>query len=60
MAIAITSLIREREKEAAGVLARAFVTNPLHIAVFGTDQIGANEAFFRIGLAVMKGEKLAA
>jgi ribosomal protein S18 acetylase RimI-like enzyme len=60
MAIAITRLIREQENEAAGVLARAFVTNPLHVAVFGTDQIGANEAFFKIGLAVMKGEKLVA
>jgi ribosomal protein S18 acetylase RimI-like enzyme len=60
MAIAITSLIRDQEKEATALLARAFVTNPLHIAVFGTDRIGANEAFFRIGLAVMKGEKLVA
>jgi ribosomal protein S18 acetylase RimI-like enzyme len=50
----------EQEEEAVGLLARAFVTNPLHIAVFGTDQIAANEAFFRIGLAVMKGHKLVA
>jgi ribosomal protein S18 acetylase RimI-like enzyme len=57
MAIAITSLTPGQEEEAVGLLARAFVTNPLHVAVFGANHTGANEAFFRIGLAVMKGEK---
>jgi ribosomal protein S18 acetylase RimI-like enzyme len=60
MAITITVLTPEQEEKAVGLLARAFVTNPLHVAVFGTDQISANEAFFRIGLAVMKGQKLVA
>ena len=53
-------MISEQEEEAVGLLARAFVANPLHIGVFGMDQIAANEAFFRIGLAVMKGQKLVA
>src|SRR5690606_5278200 len=44
----------------ARVLAHAFVTNPLHIAVFGPGRLAANEAFFRIGLRAMKGPKLAA
>ena len=60
MAITITVLTPERNEAAVRLLARAFVTNPLHVAVFGTAQIGANEAFFRIGLAVMKGRKLVA
>jgi len=60
MAITITVLTPEQKEDAVSLLARAFVTNPLHVAVFGTDQIGANEAFFRIGLAVMKGQKLVA
>jgi ribosomal protein S18 acetylase RimI-like enzyme len=46
--------------KASRVLARAFVTNPLHIAAFGRDQLSRNEAFFRTGLAVMKGSKLVA
>lgn len=54
---AIVELARDREDEAARVLARAFVTNPLHVEVFGADQFAANHAFFRIGLAAMKGSK---
>lgn len=60
MAITISRLIPDREAEAVCLLARAFATNPLHVAVFGPDRIDTNEAFFRLGLAVMKGEKLAA
>ena len=45
---------------AAGMLARAFVTNPLHVATFGPDQQAANDAFFRVGLPLMKGRRLAA
>jgi ribosomal protein S18 acetylase RimI-like enzyme len=60
MDITITALTPEQREEAVRLLARAFVTNPLHVAVFGTDRIDANEAFFRIGLAVMKGEKFVA
>ena len=45
---------------AAAVLARAFVTNPLHVAAFGAHQLAANETFFRTGLPLMKGRKLVA
>jgi predicted N-acetyltransferase YhbS len=44
----------------AAVLARAFVSNPLHVAAFGANQLAKNEAFFRIGLTVMKGSKYVA
>lgn len=43
----------EQTEEAVRLLARAYATNPLHVAVFGTDLIIANEAFFRIGLTVI-------
>jgi hypothetical protein len=46
--------------EASRTLARAFVTNPLHVAAFGADRLTRNEAFFRTGLAAMKGPKLVA
>src|SRR5690606_1685641 len=44
----------------ATMLAQAFATNPLHVAAFGTDAIASNEAFFRVGLAVMKGQRYVA
>jgi ribosomal protein S18 acetylase RimI-like enzyme len=44
---------------AARLFARAFVTNPLHIAAFGAAQPAANEAFFRSALAAMRGPKFA-
>jgi hypothetical protein len=40
--ISINGLPPDREDEAARVLARAFVTNPLHVSVFGPNQIAAN------------------
>jgi GNAT superfamily N-acetyltransferase len=46
--------------EASRTLARAFVTNPLHVAAFGAERLARNEAFFRTGLAAMKGSKLVA
>jgi len=60
MAIVIDTLKPEQKEEAVRLLARAFVTNPLHVAVFGPDEIVANEVFFRTGLTVMKGPKLVA
>jgi len=45
---------------AAAMLARAFVTNPLHVATFGPDQLRTNESFFRIGVPLMTGRKLVA
>jgi hypothetical protein len=50
----------EMATEATRMLARAFVTNPLHVAAFGPDQLARNEGFFRIALAVMKGPKFVA
>lgn len=35
------------------VLADAFVTNPLHVAVFGKEQLEQNRCFFRIGVEHM-------
>jgi ribosomal protein S18 acetylase RimI-like enzyme len=46
--------------EVARMLARAFATNPLHVAAFGTGELAKNEAFFRVGLTVMKGRRLVA
>lgn len=43
--------------EVSHVLARAFVTNPLHVAAFGANELAKNEAFFLTGLSAMKGEK---
>jgi GNAT superfamily N-acetyltransferase len=37
------------------MMAGAFVTNPLHIAAFGPSRVDRNDAFFRAGLAMMKG-----
>jgi ribosomal protein S18 acetylase RimI-like enzyme len=50
----------EMTDETTRVLARAFVTNPLNMSVFGTDQVALNEGFFRGSLPVMKGRKLVA
>lgn len=45
----------EMAPEASEVMARAFVTNPLHVNVFGPDELARNKAFFRAGLSAMKG-----
>jgi len=58
--INITPLGSEQRDEAARVLARAFLTNPINIAVFGPNSLARNEAFFRLGLKLMKGKKLVA
>lgn len=58
--VQIEPLRLEWRQEAAEVLARAFVTNPLHVAAFGVGAISRNEAFFRIGLSAMQGTKFAA
>jgi GNAT superfamily N-acetyltransferase len=58
--ITIMPLPTEQTDAAIGVLARAFVTNPVHIAAFGPSSQASNEEFFRIGLAAMKGEKFVA
>jgi ribosomal protein S18 acetylase RimI-like enzyme len=58
--IQIVSLQAEMVSAAALMLADAFVTNPLHVAAFGAGALAKNQAFFRIGLSVMKGPKLVA
>jgi predicted N-acetyltransferase YhbS len=59
-AIRIEPFRPEMAAEVSQVLARAYVTNPLHVAAFGPAQLAKNEAFFRKGLTVMKGPKLVA
>jgi len=58
--IRIEALRPEMASEASRVLARAFVTNPVHVVAFGPGQLSRNEAFFRTGLAAMKGSKVVA
>jgi GNAT superfamily N-acetyltransferase len=58
--IRIEPLSPKNVAEASRILARAFVTNPLHVAAFGAGALARNEAFFLNGLAVMKGPKLVA
>ena len=58
--IHIEALNCDMAPQACSVLAQAFVTNPLNIAAFGPSQLAKNEAFFRVGLAAMKGTKLVA
>jgi len=48
----------QMQDEASRMLARAFVTNPLHVAVFGPDQLQSNVAFFQSALRVLKGRTL--
>ncbi len=45
------------QDETARMLARAFVTNPLHVEAFGVGALTRNEAFFRTALGVMKGPR---
>lgn len=54
--IAIAPLSPGLRIAAVELLARAFVTNPLHVAAFGAGNLARNEAFFRAGLTVMKGD----
>ena len=59
-AIRVEQLTPRMKDDAARVLARAFVTNPLHVAVFGEDRLARNEAFFQTALERMKGRMLVA
>jgi len=56
----LETLNQERVPQACHMLAQAFVSNPLNCAAFGPSQPARNEAFFRVGLAAMKGCKLIA
>ena len=42
------------------LLARAFARNPLHIAAFGATVLDKNRAFFRAGLPLFRGRRIAA
>ena len=43
------------------VLARAFVTNPIHIAAFGVEAVArCNRDFFLVGLSLFRGRRLVA
>lgn len=55
--VRITEMLPEMQLEAVHLLATAFVSNPLHIAVFGSRALAKNEAFFRIALASLRGPK---
>ncbi|NUP09725.1 MAG: GNAT family N-acetyltransferase [Polyangiaceae bacterium] len=55
----IVSSTPEIEARAPTTLARAFVDNPIHVAVFGRERVDDNEAFFRVAIRSMRGEKLA-
>jgi ribosomal protein S18 acetylase RimI-like enzyme len=46
--IMITPLPAEQTETAIGILARAFVTNPLHVAALGPSSVDSNEVFFRV------------
>jgi ribosomal protein S18 acetylase RimI-like enzyme len=58
--LTIKPLASEQTEAAIGVLARAFVTNPVHVAAFGASNLESNEVFFRIGLSAMKGGQFVA
>lgn len=42
------------------LLARAFVSNPLHVAVFGAGALERNREFFRVGIPATRGHKIVA
>jgi ribosomal protein S18 acetylase RimI-like enzyme len=56
----IEPLQPEQAADTSRMLARAFTTNPLHVAAFGPAALTRNEAFFKGGLATFKGTKLVA
>ncbi len=50
----------ERTVDVCALLARAFVGNPLHIAVFGPGALARNRAFFDVGIPATRGHKIVA
>ncbi|HEX5817479.1 MAG TPA: GNAT family N-acetyltransferase [Gemmatimonadales bacterium] len=53
-------LIADRIDETADMLARAYLTNPLHVATFGEDGESRNRSFFRRLLRTLRGPTLIA
>jgi predicted N-acetyltransferase YhbS len=58
--VQIAPFDRSKTAPVSRALARAFVTNPAHIAAFGSSQLAKNEAFFRVALTWLKGTTLVA
>ena len=58
--ITIESFEDAMAEEVSRLLARAFVTNPINVAAFGTAELSLSEVFFRGSLPLMKGTKLVA
>jgi ribosomal protein S18 acetylase RimI-like enzyme len=58
--IAITEARDDQRIDVAALLARAFVTNPLHVRVFGAGAVGRNDAFFRAALHATAGARYVA
>lgn len=59
-ALHIEALAEDQSAEAVQVFARAYLSNPLHLAIFGGDQeraLRSNQAFFRVGLELLRGGK---
>jgi predicted N-acetyltransferase YhbS len=53
-------LIADRIDETADMLARAYMTNPLHVAAFGEHEEARNRSFFRRLLRTLRGPTLIA
>lgn len=53
-------LIADRIDETADMLARAYLTNPLHVVTFGEDGESRNRSFFRRLLRTLRGPTLIA
>jgi ribosomal protein S18 acetylase RimI-like enzyme len=58
--LVIRALPQGGAEAAIGLLARAFVADPLHEVTFGRSRLDRNEGFFRVALASMKGTKVVA
>jgi predicted N-acetyltransferase YhbS len=60
MAPSIEAMTPAHVPEVCDLLARAFVHNPLHAAVFGADALEKNRAFFDVGIPATRGHKIVA
>jgi GNAT superfamily N-acetyltransferase len=57
----VIEFLPEMTDDVAGLLARAFAGNPLHLAAFGANSVvEKNRAFFRNGLSLFRGRRMAA
>ena len=58
--IAIEPYTTGHEDAVVTLLARAFATNPIHVAAFGDHAMARNDVFFRVGVALLRGPKIVA